>query len=275
MPADNRPPVREMVRQAVEALGGDTTNVAVRDWILSNYPGTNKTTISCNIIMATVNHTSRIHYPENHKPRIANDDRYDFLFRPERGRVVRYDPAVHGLWRIVQTEDGSLTVAREGEAPLETAEARPQPSAVTPEGGGGFAAEDQLRDYLAMHLEAIEEGLQIYVDDYGNSGVEYDTPVGRIDLLAEDRSGHLLVIELKVGRSPDAAVGQLLRYMGWVRRHLADGRPIRGLIIAQHASDRLRYAVAELPDVAVKDYRIHITLNDVPPPSSAAGGTGA
>ncbi len=33
-----RPFVRQMIRQAVEALGGKTTNVKVRDWVLRQYP---------------------------------------------------------------------------------------------------------------------------------------------------------------------------------------------------------------------------------------------
>jgi len=73
-----------MVKEAVEALGGTTTNIAVRDWILKKYPGTNPTTIGCQIIVATVNHASRIHYPENQKPRLA-EAQYDF---PPRHRCA-------------------------------------------------------------------------------------------------------------------------------------------------------------------------------------------
>jgi hypothetical protein len=62
-----KPPVWKMVKEAVEAIGGTTTNIAVRDWILKKYSGTNPTTISCQIIVSTVNHASRIHYPENQK----------------------------------------------------------------------------------------------------------------------------------------------------------------------------------------------------------------
>lgn len=63
------------------------------------------------------------------------------------------------------------------------------------------------------------------------------TGVGRIDILAKDRSGALVVIELKVALGPDAVCGQILRYMGWVKRHIADGRGVRGIIIAGRISD--------------------------------------
>ncbi|MFN8007523.1 MAG: hypothetical protein U0V70_10965 [Terriglobia bacterium] len=45
MNAHAKLPVWKMVKEAVEALGGKTTNVAVRDWIQKKYPGTNPTTI--------------------------------------------------------------------------------------------------------------------------------------------------------------------------------------------------------------------------------------
>lgn len=54
-----KPPVWKMVKEAVEAIGGTTTKIAVRDWILKKYPGTNPTTIGCHIIVSTVNHASR------------------------------------------------------------------------------------------------------------------------------------------------------------------------------------------------------------------------
>ena len=66
-----RPPVWQMVREAIAALDGKTTNVEVRDWILDRYPGTNTNTIQCQITVCTVNHNSRIHYPENNKPRVS------------------------------------------------------------------------------------------------------------------------------------------------------------------------------------------------------------
>ena len=248
-----RPPVLQMVKEAVEAFGGKTTNIAVRDWISQKYPGTNKSTIGCQTIVATVNHPSRIHYQCNQKPRIA-DGHYDFLFRPATGEIELYDPVRHGIWEIAEQENGTLVVRESGkeETPLPTEER------------GTFAAETHLRDYLAKNLHVIEAGLQLFVDENGAVGVEYRTEVGIIDILAVDKNDRLLVIELKVGRGPDAVCGQIMRYVGCVKRHLANNNPVRGLNVAGHISDRIRYAIADLPNITAREYDLNITLKAVP-----------
>lgn len=109
MNEQNRPYVWQMIRDAVDALGTPTTNVVARDWILERYPGTNKSTIQCQITVCTVNHASRVHYPENQKPRRCNT-RYDFLYRPDRGMLERYERQRHGDWEIHEGDDGELIV---------------------------------------------------------------------------------------------------------------------------------------------------------------------
>lgn len=102
------------------------------------------------------------------------------------------------------------------------------------------------------------------MDENGTAGVEYITEIGRIDLLTVDKKDGLLVIELKVARGPDEACGQIMRYVGWVKRHLANGKPVRGLVIARHISDRIRYALADIPNIAAREYELNISLKKVP-----------
>jgi hypothetical protein len=264
--AQDKPYVWQMVREAVKALGGSTTNKAVRDWILAKYPGTNPTTIGCQIIVCTVNHASRIHYPENKKPRLANTQ-YDFLFRPEKGRLDWYYPTKHGQWAIVERDDGTLGVALADDGP--EAGTGDDPSDT---GGHAFAAEAHLRDYLAQHLSDIESGLQLYVEEEGIDGIEYVTDIGRIDILAVDKDGQFVVIELKVGRGPDAVCGQLMRYVGWVKIHLAHGKPVRGIIIAQTISKKIQYALLDVPNVELREYELALALHLVPPLGGTGGG---
>jgi len=106
-------PVRQMIHEAMAALGERATNGQVRDWVLAHYPGTNKGTIACTLTICTVNHASRVHYPENRRPRQADDTRYDYLFRPESGWVELYNPAQHGTWYITHDAQGRLAVSQQ------------------------------------------------------------------------------------------------------------------------------------------------------------------
>jgi RecB family endonuclease NucS len=62
----------------------------------------------------------------------------------------------------------------------------------------------------------------------------------------------MVVIELKVGQADDKVCGQILRHMGWVQRNLANGRQVRGTIIAHGFAERVRYAVEALPTIELQ-----------------------
>lgn len=246
----------QKVKQAVETLGGKTTNVKVRDWILQKYPDTNQNSIQAILITCAVNHPSRIHYPENSKPRLANAQ-YDFLYRTGRGEIELYDSTIQGQWEIYKTELGRLDIRIVGEESEPVADEADIRKTV-------FAAEFHLRDFLKHNLELIEQGLELYVDENGNDGVEYRTPVGLIDLLTIDKNGDFLVIELKVAKGPDYVAGQILRYKNWVKRNIANGKNTRGVIIAQYISDKIKYAIADDPEVTTKEYELNIKIKNAP-----------
>jgi hypothetical protein len=73
-------------------------------------------------------------------------------------------------------------------------------------------------------------------------GRQYSTPVGPIDILARDSTRTYVVIELKKGRSADRVYGQCSRYMGWVRKNLAEGADVHGVIVARQIDDKLMAA---------------------------------
>jgi endonuclease len=130
-------------------------------------------------------------------------------------------------------------------------------------GGAYFQLEYQLRDFLAQNMHALDvEGrrLRVYVDSSGRDGIEYSTPVGLIDILAVDDKDALFVFELKRASSPDNAIGQLARYMGWVKQHIAAGREVHGVIVAREITDRLRYAVSVVPHVSLFEYSVEFHL---------------
>jgi hypothetical protein len=142
-----------MIREAVEALGSPTTNVAVRGWIEARYPGTNHGTIQCQITVCTVNQPSRVHYPNGNQPRPCNDPRYDFLYRPERGVLEWYDAADHGVWMIERDAEGQSFIRREGGEP---AYPEPQARSTRPRGSEWRRPTRELRDDPSDEIEIVE-----------------------------------------------------------------------------------------------------------------------
>lgn len=128
-----------------------------------------------------------------------------------------------------------------------------------------FALERYLQEFIVANFEQIfGKRLKIYKDENGNEGSQYLTDIGYIDILARENSGDFIVMELKKGRSGDEVVGQTLRYMSWVRNHLARNGKVRGMIITQKSDAKLEYAVKEVADkIQLKNYQINFRLTDV------------
>ncbi|MEJ5991960.1 endonuclease NucS domain-containing protein [Ramlibacter sp. PS3R-8] len=126
-----------------------------------------------------------------------------------------------------------------------------------------FQFEAQLRDFIAQNLATISLGgqkLKLYVDEEGRDGVEYPTAVGPIDILAVDITGAFHVFELKRARSPDKAIGQLARYMGWLwMQHPTT--VVNGVIVAREITQNLRYSIAVFPNVSLFEYEVQFKLH--------------
>ncbi len=126
-----------------------------------------------------------------------------------------------------------------------------------------FGLEFQLRDFIAQNIGTIDvngKRLRVYVDPSGRDGIEYPTAVGPIDILSVDDAGAFFAWELKRARSPDYAIGQLARYMGWVRQTIGKDRAVHGIIVAKEISESLRYAVSVMPNVSLFEYEVEFHL---------------
>ena len=88
-----------------------------------------------------------------------------------------------------------------------------------------FALERQLEEFLLENWDRTPiagDWSILSTDEDPEAGNKYPTDVGRIDILAVHRmEPRYLVIELKRNQSTDQTVGQALRYVGWVKKHLA------------------------------------------------------
>lgn len=129
--------------------------------------------------------------------------------------------------------------------------------------------ESMLEDFMVNNLSTLEHSLKLFVDEDGIPGQQYPTEVGTIDLLCVDASNNLVVIELKKGRESDRVVGQISRYIGWVKANIAkSSRGVRGIIVVGKPTDknpkddRLSYAVLANPNIELRYYEITLSFFD-------------
>jgi len=94
------------------------------------------------------------------------------------------------------------------------------------------------------------------------SGRQYPAGQWSIDFLCKDaETDEFVVVELKRGKTSDAAVGQILRYVGWVQENMAKpGQNTQGIIIASAVDEALRLAVRNLPTISVMTYKVDFQL---------------
>lgn len=135
------------------------------------------------------------------------------------------------------------------------------------EDAAAFAMEKHLEDFLVKNWAQTELGkdYDIYNEDGEPVGQQYPTDTGPMDLLAvkKDKS-ELLVVELKKGKASDVVVGQVLRYMGFVKEDLAEpNQAVRGVIIALEDDLRIRRALAVTPSIEFFRYQISFKLMKV------------
>jgi len=127
---------------------------------------------------------------------------------------------------------------------------------------GLFYMEQQLEDFLIHNWPNTELGQRydLIIEDGELQSQQFRTDIGNIDILARDKTnGDYVVIELKRDQTSDATVGQVARYMGWVRRELG-AHDVSGVIIAGTYDKKLDYALAAVPDVDVFLYQVDFKL---------------
>ncbi|MCB9098824.1 MAG: DUF1016 family protein [Anaerolineales bacterium] len=130
-----------------------------------------------------------------------------------------------------------------------------------------FVLEKYLEEFIVSNFNAIFKGkLKIYEEAEGIDGQQYSTDIGLIDILAiEQASNSFVVIELKKGRPSDQVVGQILRYMGWVKQNLCiDGQQIKGLVICRDPDPKLSYALTMVNNIDVRYYSVSFMLRSAP-----------
>lgn len=252
MPIYDRPTkvlMREFVERALQKSEVFAKEKVVQ-WFSENYPKINPLTIKIHVEAMCVNNSNeRKHHP------IHPNSNHDLFFKLGKNQYrvwdKQNDPAP--IYPNLE-EQPSITEAVDENEGDESSESLPSASE--------FAFERDLANYLAKNLESIEKGLTLFEED-GLTGVEFNVGGRRIDLLAVDKDGNFVVIELKVSRGYDRTIGQLLRYMSWIKQNMATGKKVRGLIMASNITEDLKLAASMLPDVQLAEYELAFKIKPV------------
>jgi len=127
-----------------------------------------------------------------------------------------------------------------------------------------FALEKHLEDFLVQNWAHTELGkdYDIFQEDGELVGQQYPSDTGPIDILAISKDKkELLVVELKKGRISDVVVGQIQRYMGFVKEELAEkGQTVKGVIIAFENDIRLQRALSVTENIDFYTYKVSFKL---------------
>lgn len=128
-----------------------------------------------------------------------------------------------------------------------------------------FALEKHLEHFLVENWSKTELGAtyDIYTEDGQLVGQQYPSDTGPIDILAISKDKKtLLVVELKRGRASDRVVGQIQRYMGYVKDELAEAdQQVKGVIIALEDDLRMRRALSVTQNIEFYRYQLSFKLN--------------
>ncbi|MDD5009241.1 MAG: PDDEXK nuclease domain-containing protein [Syntrophorhabdaceae bacterium] len=129
---------------------------------------------------------------------------------------------------------------------------------------GLFYMEKQLEDFLIHNWGKTEIGkrFDLIIEEGELISQQYKTDIGPIDILAKDKgSNSFVVIELKKDQTSDDTIGQVARYMGWIKEHKKDEN-VKGIIIAGSYDKKLDYALKVMKNIEVFLYEIDFKLKE-------------
>ena len=215
----------QAIKSYVQSAGGTVTAEQIKYAINAEYPNQWKpSTLQAHLYACAVNNPKAyIHHPSVEK----------FLYRNADGTFDLYSEAQHGPneWAPPEGDDEVAEVAELVETSI--------------------SIERDIEDHLVNNLEVVERGLTLV-------GRQFNTDVGRIDILAQDATGTRVVIEIKVGEAKDSAIGQIARYLGWFAR--TESSAPRGILIAGEFPEGVRYAATAIPTLTLLIYKVHFSF---------------
>ena len=134
----------------------------------------------------------------------------------------------------------------------------------TIESASEFALERHLEDFLVKNWKKTTLGKKynIYEIDGEIVGQQFPSDTGPIDILALSKDKKtFLVVELKKGRVSDNVVGQIQRYMGYVKQDLAEkNQEVKGVIIGFDDDVKIQRALSVASNIDFYKYKVDFKL---------------
>lgn len=219
----------DAIREAFRTSAGRMTRREIKDHIDSHHANEwEPSTLTAHLYACAVN---------NPKAYIHHKNAPRFLYRRPDDTFEMYDDEVHGpnVWAPL---DGTIDndTDDQTEQLLEAS----------------ISLERDLEAHLVRDLESIEPGLTFVARQLSND-------IGRVDVVARDRSGTTVILELKVGEATDASIGQIARYLGWYGR-LGN---VRGILIAADFPERIKYAASAIPNLQLRKFQVRFQFDSV------------
>jgi len=127
-----------------------------------------------------------------------------------------------------------------------------------------FALEKHLEEFLIQNWKNTDLGVEyeIFEEDGELVGQQYPSDTGPIDILAISKDKKtILVVELKKGRVSDNVVGQIQRYMGYVKDELAEpDQKVKGIIIGLEDDLKIKRALSVTSNIEFYRYQVSFKL---------------
>lgn len=114
--------------------------------------------------------------------------------------------------------------------------------------------EEDLEDYIVKNLNSIEDGL-IYIDR------QFAVEDGKIDILAKDKQGNYVVIELKVSINKEV-IWQSIYYRQQIKR-IKKVDNVRMIVLAPNYPNSILDVFKEIPDVELFEYDLTLEYDKI------------
>ena len=217
------------------------TKQEILELFAKNYPKIKRSTLDAHLIGLSTNSKNRIHY------NIKDDGRDDLFVQIDINKYRLYNKSND------PTPYYKNNAGDRNDPPVEKPE----------ENDKEFAYEKDLQNFIEKNLNIIEPELKLFEEDDIN-GIEFPAGGRFIDILAVDKNNNFVIIELKVSRGYDRVIGQLLRYISWVKKNMAtEGQKVRGIIICKEITEDLVLACSEINNIELFEYELSIKLKKI------------